>query len=53
MIRKHARDLFDTLFLCRKNTTVAGDHTIVTVDDDRIDKTKLTQGGPELIDLLR
>ena len=53
MIRKHARDLFDALFLCRKNTTVAGDHTIVTVDDDRIDKTKLAQGGPELVDLFR
>ena len=36
-----------------KNTTVTGNYTIVTVDDNGIYETELSQRGAELVDLLR
>ena len=53
MIRKHAGYFFDTFLTGGKNTTVAGDDAKVTVDDNRIYEAELTEGGAELIDLLR
>ena len=53
MVGEYAGDLPDTFFLRGKNTTVTGDNAVVTVDDNRIDKSELPQGGAQLVDLLR
>ena len=53
MVGKDARHLRDTFLLGGKNTTVAGNYAIVTVDDNGIDEAELPQGGAELVDLLR
>ena len=51
MVGKDTRHFGDAFLLGGKNTTVTGNYAIVTVDDDRIDKTELTERGAELIDL--
>ena len=53
MVGKHARNFLDVFFLRRHDPAVSGDHAIVAVDDDRIDKSKFTQRGAEFIDLFR
>ena len=53
VVGKDARHLRDAFLLGGKNTTVTGNNAIVTVDDDRIDKTELTERGAEFVDLLR
>ena len=53
MVGEYAGDLLDALLLCSKDTTVTGDNAVVTVDDNRIDKSELPQGGAQLVDLLR
>ena len=41
VVSKYAGYFLDTFLLGSKDTSVSGDHTIVPVDDDRIDKAKL------------
>ena len=53
MVCKNARHLRDAFLLSGKNTTVTGNHAIVTVYDNGIDEAELTERGAELIDLLR
>ena len=53
VVSKDARHFGDAFLLGGKNTTVTGNYAIVTVDDDGIDETELTERGAELVDLLR
>ncbi len=53
MVGKHTGDLIKAFFLGSKNTTVTSNYAIVTVDNDRIDKSKFSKRGTQLFDLLR
>ena len=53
MVNEHTRHFRDAFFLRRKNTTVAGDYAIVTVDDNWIDEAELPKGRSQFCDLLR
>ena len=52
VIHKHARNFLDAFFLGSHHSAVSGNDAIVTVDDNGIYKTELTQGGTQLCDLL-
>ena len=41
VIGKHTRHLWDTFFLSSGDSSVTGNHTVITVDDDGIDEAKL------------
>ena len=53
VVSKDARHLIDAFLLGGKNTTMTGNHAIVTVDNHGIDEAKLTERGAELVNLLR
>ena len=53
MVGKDTRHFGDAFLFGSKNTTVTGDNTEVTVDDDGIDETELTKRGAEFVYLLR
>ena len=53
VIDVHARHFRDAFLLRRHQTTVTGDHVIVSVDDDGVNEPEFPQRRPELCDLLR
>ena len=53
VVGKHTRNFLDAFLLCRHYSAVACNHAIVAVNDDRVDKAELPEGGAELRNLLR
>ena len=53
MVGKDTRNFLDAFFFGSKNTSMSGNHAIVAVDDDGVDKTELPERRAELGDLLR
>ena len=51
MVNKYTRDFCNTFFICGFNPAVTGEDVIFLVDNDRIDKSKFTQGRTEFQDL--